>query len=210
MISGTNRWILSGLAALALTATACNPYPAANSDPPKIVRVLAYDRLQASDPIVVETPNADGSYTINHINVGTPVPGPDIPTIPAGEVSQWRGTSIMIQFNKQMDPLSIQSAPTQDSTGTPNNNACVPAAGITVTGPVEAGVTRWLTCYFPGQPDTTVGSEMLIWKATLANGTDPRSSRIPAGATITVVGTVQDQSGNKLNINLTAITDAVP
>jgi hypothetical protein len=200
MTNRTNRWLLSGLALAALAATACDPFPAANKEPPKVVRVMAYDRYL--DPaIIVETPDADGGYTITGINIGRP----DAAT--ATEPARWFGTSLLIQFNKMMDPLSIQSQATQTGPSASNIDACVPAAGITITGPVEAGVTRWLACYNPSQPDATAGGQMIIWKALLANGTDTRASRLPAGATITVTGTVRDQDGHPLPIKLTAITD---
>lgn len=172
MIAKTNRWMMA-VAVLALASAACNPYPAANDDPPKVVRVFAYSPSGAFDPIINESP-VGGAYTLTGLATGSVV---------------------VVEFNKPMDGLTIQARASTNPDGTAGATPCAPAANLTVT-PATANAVY--TCYYPSNPSG--GAQMLIHHG--ASSTDPRASNFTAATTYRVVGNVKDQGGNALPIDI--------
>lgn len=163
-----SKWMIA-VAVVALGSAACNPYPKENTSPPRIDRVLAI-----GDSVVdVEAP---GPFVLN--------------------VGEWGSLAFVVQFNKPMDGLTIQSAPTVNPDGTINASACTPAAGITIT---PAGT--YYTCYYPSTPDTTSGSQLIL--QTVSGTKRTATSFFNGGVDYHLTGTVKDLQGNPLSIDAT-------
>lgn len=168
-----SKWMIA-VAVAALGSVACDPYPKENTSAPRVDRVLA-----VGDSVVdVEFP---GPYVL--------------------DVGEWGSLAFIVQFNKPMDGLSIQSEPTTKSDGTANTSihVCDPAAGLTITpaGPVGT----YYTCYYPSTPDTTSGSQLIL--QTVPGSSRTSGSFFPGGVDYHLTGTVKDLQGNPLAIDAT-------
>ncbi len=217
MNARNSKWMIA-VAVAALGSTACNPYPAENTSAPRIDRVLA---LGSGGPLVVDSP---GPFVIPDVNLGTPNPKFATSLTTTVLAGQWKGLSLVVQFNKPMDGLSIQSAPTMNADGSTNASACTPAAGLTITpaAPGGPGGPVYFTCYYPSTPDTTSGSQLVLHRGVsysspgspptgtfTPTGNDPRSSVFPGGVDYRITGTVRDLQGNPLAIDATFSVEVV-
>ncbi len=195
MNARNSKWMIA-VAVAALGAVACNPYPAENTAAPRVDRVLA---MGSGGPLVVENP---GPYVMNNVQVGTPDPTTGI----------WGGLAFLVQFNKPMDGLTIQSYPNVDPSGNPwppvgtpgavepfRTHECYPPANLTITpaGPVGT----YYTCYYPSTPDTTSGSQLLF--QTVPGTSRTSGSSFTGGVDYHITGTVKDLQGNPLAIDAT-------
>jgi hypothetical protein len=130
--------LLMPLAALAIGAVGCDPFPAKPGGDPAVVRVTTYG--PSGDTNTVETVTGGGT-------VSTDFAQPD--------------DTIRVHFNKPMDGSSIQKYPNYNPDGTtfvpPNgDDPCTPADNLVLTT-FPAGTTA---CYDPTAP--TDGGQILI------------------------------------------------
>ncbi len=175
-----SKWMIAA-AVVALGSTACNPYPKENTAAPRVDRVLAI-----GDSVVdVEAP---GPFVVN--------------------VGEWGSLAFIVQFNKPMNALSIQSYPNLDPSGNSwpttgpepvADHVCYPPANLTITPAGPAGT--YYTCYYPSTPDTTSGSQLIL--QTVPGTSQTSGSFFPGGVDYHLTGTVEDLQGTPLAIDAT-------
>lgn len=223
------------LAAVALVAVGCDPYDDAPGADPQIVQVTAAGRLIPA--ILAEEPGADGFWVLDDgvpedadgngfVEESERAPFEDL-LVPAGAGG---ANVIVITTNKLLDGNSIQSAP-QDLTDATSTGDCRPAnAWLTITknpgtGAVPEALTyadtaggsdfQWYSCYYPAAATSSFGASIEIFRARvdtapgLTTATRPHSiARLEPGMTYEFTGTVNDESGNALPINVRVVTAA--
>ena len=141
---------------------------------------------------------ADGKYTVIHVP-------PDYEPLNDQLFAQ-----IVVQFNKVMDPKSIQ----------PDPNSCVPPAlvpgstlpRVTAISPanstgIPSDVTDEFTiCYNPSSSAEYWGASIQVTPTTLNADDFPV---LAADTRYRVFGRVYDQSGNAVDVDVTVVTDPV-
>ena len=156
-----------------------------------------------------------GVYKYNTSNVYV------VPRIPAGIVpatcfgSSAKFNQLRVTFNKVMDGTTIQLP------ASAGQALCAAADGITVTlralpagAPVD--VTRpdparadfpdgMNVCYIPNSSNANWGASLSVQPRAAAGGTN--SPALPPNSSFRVTGTVKDQQGNPLDVDVTFITD---
>ncbi|HZY02273.1 MAG TPA: hypothetical protein VFF02_02145, partial [Anaeromyxobacteraceae bacterium] len=198
-----NRLIVAVLA-LALAATACDPYQGENTGTPSIAAVFATDGNPDGASFTEGAFNSTSSRweildipSTCHPDTTAPI------TAPAGSIlaDQY---AIFVTANKLLSGPSIEQAPA---------GSCLPA----LTG---AGGTEWLTatptpvgqswfsCYFPSSPSPDLGGSVVMFKTDNFNDTWNAVAVLEGSATTTTSytmdGTVSDQQGHPLTLNVTA------
>lgn len=169
--------------AVALLA-GCDPYGSENKSQPVVLRVVAFGGDANADPATVDpifaaAPAAAGApWTLSSAGV-TPTQGPL-----SGK------NAIQIQANKLLDGKTIQTAPLD----------CTPVPGsITISVPPPSGV--WCVCYNPNSPNVDQGGSVEVFSCDDPTAPDPFSGTMPA-TPFTITGTVKDQQGQPLVINV--------
>ena len=171
------------LAAIALIASACDPFPAKPGGDPAIVRVTTTDQSWTLHTNTVDNAGAAGT---------------------ASNANAFPLDQVYIQFNKPMSGSTLQKYPDFDANGNPTSVASLPAAdqatGIctpptNLTHTFGAGTTF---CYMPSAP--TDGGQLII---------TPGSAMV-VGASYSVTGTVKDYEGKSLTIDVTVSVDPLP
>jgi hypothetical protein len=169
------------LAAIALIAAACDPFPAKPGGDPRIVRVTSIDPNWTGETTTTENTGA-APGTVVHATA-RPI---DV---------------IYIQFNKPMNGLTLQKYADYDSNGvkidpatiTEATGICTPPANLTHTFPADTTF-----CYVPSS--VTDGGQVVITPG----------SQIVAGTTYQVTGPVKDYEGKSLAIDVTISVDPLP
>ncbi len=183
-----SRWIGAALAVAAVGAAGCDSFLEENTSPPAMVRVIAFDGSQTAkyQPALVEVAAA-GPITL------APVETKDAcaPTVFARNV-------FAIQFNKPMDGASIQASPTD----------CTPAAGGLTVAPAAIAPEAWYTCYYPSSVVTGTGAAVYVVRT--ADQTKLTIATLDAVTDYTITGSVRDQQGQSLAVNVTVKTTADP
>jgi hypothetical protein len=169
------------LAAIALIASGCDPFPAAPTQAPQVVRVISTDETWTFHSVTVENPGTS-----------------------AGTVSlsdAYPLDQIYVQFNKPMNGLTLQKYADYDANGNkvdptsvPEGTLCARPANLTATG--FGAATEF--CYYPGS--VTDGGQMVITP----------DAEMVIGTTYKVTGTVQDYEGKSLPIDITVTVDPLP
>lgn len=177
-------------------------------------------------------PNADGE--VSDAEAAANVAAAATKGVPVGAGAN---NVVVIKTNKLLDGATIQTAP-QDPTVDPLSPAalgdCRPAGNwLTITKSVAGGAAaaeplnyvdpaggsnfQWYSCYYPAAASNRLGASIEIFRARvdtapgLTTATRPLSiARLEPDATYTFSGTVQDDSGKPLEINLTAKTALRP
>jgi hypothetical protein len=198
-----NRLIV-GVLALALAATACDPYEGENTGTPSIAAVFATD----GNPDGASFTEGAFNSTLSRWEIldipSTCHPDPTAPiTAPAGSIlaDQY---AIFATANKLLSGPSIEQAPA---------GSCLPA--LTGTGgtpwltatPTPVGQS-WFSCYFPSSPSPNLGGSVVMFKTDAYSGSWNEVALLEgittAATTYTMNGTVSDQQGNPLALNVTA------
>lgn len=196
--------LIAAVLAMGLAATACDPYEGENTGTPSIAAVFATDG------------NPDGaSFTEGAFNSTTSqweildIPStchPDTTapiTAPTGSIlaDQY---AIFVTANKLLSGPSIEQAPA---------GSCLPA--LTGTGgtewltatPTPLGQS-WFSCYFPSSPSPDLGGSVVMFKTDAYSGSWNEVALLEgittAATTYTMNGTVSDQQGHPLVLNVTA------
>lgn len=169
------------LAAIALIASGCDPFPAAPTQAPQVVRVISTDETWTFHSVTVENPGT---------SAGTVVLSNAYPL-----------DQIYVQFNKPMNGLTLQKYADYDANGNkvdpatvPEGTLCARPANLTATGFGPA--TEF--CYYPAS--VTDGGQMVITP----------DAEMAVGTTYRVTGTVQDYEGKSLPIDITVTVDPLP
>ncbi len=105
-------------------------------------------------------------------------------------------SKIFITFNKMMQGTSIQSS-------SPTGSTCTAAAGITVTANGVDVTSQMDVCYWPNSWETFLGATMSVTPKADSHGTIPE---LAPATTYHVGGTVSDQDGNTLPLDVTVVT----
>jgi hypothetical protein len=181
-MKNTNKWQFLVIVAAALSAAACDPFPAAPSGDPAVVRVTTYDGSVSST--VERSGGAAGTVSTD---LATPF------------------STIFIQFNKPMDGSSIQDPADYgkgilyfDPTATPPTSGCVAASGLSLGGAFSTNTLETAVCNYSSS--ATDGGQIAIYSLNL----------MVLGETYTVSGTVRDYEGKSLPINVTVQVDDTP
>jgi hypothetical protein len=220
------------LAVAALVATGCDPYDDAPGGAAEIISVTAAGRLVFA---VTHDGPVDGFYVLDDgapedtnesgfIDEAEFVAAEDL-GVPAGAGGN---NVIVVTTNRLLDGASIQSAP-QVPTDATSIGDCRPANNwltITKNGAPEAltyadtaggSPYQWYTCYYPGAATSAYGASIEIFRGRvdtapgLTTATRPLTiARLEAGMTYELTGSVNDDSGNPLAINVRVVTGAAP
>jgi hypothetical protein len=179
------------LAAIALVAAGCDPFPAKPGGDPRIVRVTATDQDWSGHSVTVENTGAAGTVVMDQ-------------ALPLDK--------IFVQFNKPMDGLTLQKYPNYDVNGNKTTTASLPladqATGVctkpdNLTSNFPANTTY---CYVPSS--VTDGGQLVI--AAVADADDNRAAWIDANTVYKVTGTVRDYQGKALPIDVTVSLSTTP
>jgi hypothetical protein len=186
----STRYLLP-LAAIALLASACDPFPAKPGGDPRIVRIIATDQDWTSHSVTIENTGAAGTIVNDQA---------------------YPLDRIFVQFNKPMNGLTLQKYPNYDANGVKTDPTTLPTAdqatGLctkpdNLTSTFPANTTY---CYQPSSVGD--GGSLVVGAVTDAN--DNRDAWIVAGTTYTITGTVKDYEGKSLAINVSVSVDPLP
>ncbi len=169
------------LAAIALIAAACDPFPAKPGGDPRIVRVTTNDSNWTAHTVTVENTGASAGTVVH--------------------ASAYPLDVVYVQFNKPMNGLTLQKYADYDANGakidpatiTEATGICTPPANLTQTFPADTTF-----CYVPSS--VTDGAQLVITPG----------SALVVGTSYNVTGTVKDYEGKALAINVTVTVDPLP
>ena len=134
----------------------------------------------------------DGKYTVLHVP-----PGPSAPLTPEFAFAQ-----IWVQFNKLLAGATVQPDPARCLPATDANGIKVykisPASSVGIGADVTVS-DGFAICYVPN-------SATDYWGAAIT--ATPAAFELDPDTKYTVRGVVQDQQGNSVTVDVTAITDA--
>jgi hypothetical protein len=197
------------LAAMALVAVGCDPYEDAPGGDPAIVAVTAAGRTAAGVNASIDGTEAGGQWTIDGVPVG------------AGG-----NNVIVVTTNKLLDGSTIQTAP-QDPADASSTGDCKPANSwltITRNGAPDAlnyadpatptDNWQWYTCYYPAAATTNYGASIQIFRAKVSEAPSfatgaagpMRVARLEPASDYVIGGTVKDDAGNDLTVNVAVST----
>lgn len=186
-----NRLIV-GCLAVALSATACDPYASENTGAPYIAAVFATDG-NPDGATYTDGTGSGSTWTIADIP-STCYPDPATPSTGTVLADQY---AIFVTANKVLSGPSIETTP----------GSCDPTnAWLTATTP-PAGQS-WFTCYYPSSPSVNLGGSVVIFKTAAYTGSWNSVATLEGDTvnpvTYTMSGTVSDQQGHPLDLNVTA------
>ncbi len=203
----TYAWRVLATAA-SIAVTGCDPYPATSKAAPEILAVFASNNVLAVDGSSLP----DGTWTISipgNVVPGDPLANPPVPDTIGGAVEP----VIFVRTNTLLEGSTIQTA---DQTATSDGD-CTPKDNWLSATPVSGSV--WYSCYYPSSPTSLEGSSIVLFASPSPISGGPGGSgwfavatRLPTtdvGATYTLTGSVKDQNGNSLSIDVT-VTVSVP
>jgi hypothetical protein len=189
------------MAVLALVATGCDPYEDAPGGDPEILAVS------------VAGLNKTSGARVNAVNGELVGDQWQVAGVPVSTTAASNDT-IVIVTNKLLDGATIQTE-AQDPSNAASTGDCTPAGNwLTVT---KNGVAdndpgsdlKWYTCYYAGAATPDQGSSIVIFRAPADNPptqvatTRPlMTATLDPAATYVFTGTVKDDSGNDLPINV--------
>lgn len=192
-----NRILVGVLAGAGLLTASCNPFPEATKGSPQIVRALVFDSApgDGQDP-VSEAVLTGGTYLVSNAYQGSY----GFTYAGAARPGKRVGLAVEVEFNKPLDGATVQATPAD----------CTPALG-SFTFPTAAAGEAWYACYNPGNPDVTVGGTIIFFKSQTTPASrknDPRIAVYEAATQYHITGTVKDQDGNAVGVDVTFNTSA--
>jgi hypothetical protein len=214
-----NLWWLGAIAALA----ACNPYSDENKSPPNILEAFA---TAGTDVTVADGKlNAtSGQWAIESTSTCVM----DAGGAPAGAYVQPDSFLVWVKTDKLLSGASVQA---NASSCVPAGDWLTVMQTTTAGGPAADVTAGWYTCYQPGSPSATEGSSIVFYRSeprsgglapgdvTAGSGWFSMANRDPNGfttwvsgdakelTTLTFTGTVKDQQGHDLKIDLAYTID---
>ncbi len=189
-----NRLIVGALA-VALAAAACDPYASENKDAPYIAAVFATDGDATNGAFAVDGTGSGSTWTIADIP-STCFPDPATPSTGTVLADAY---AIFVTANKLLSGASIETTA----------GSCIPAGNwLTATTPPTG--QSWFTCYYPSSPSVDLGGSVVIFKTAAYTDTDSWNAVATLEGdpfvtiTYTMSGSVSDQQGHPLALNVTA------
>lgn len=192
------KWSILGLV-VAATLVACDPYEDENSDEPRIAAVTATSGTDA----FVATAAGTNAFAVSaqgtcDEDAGDPTATPPVPPSPTFGSGLTLAPIVFVTFNKQMDPLSVQTSPAN----------CAPTSTVAVT-PVTAGFdplqgSTWYACYTPATVQSGEGGSAVFFPgdpAAPAEGWSETGTLVTdadADVTYRIAYTVNDQQGRSV------------
>jgi hypothetical protein len=210
------------LAVAALVATGCDPYEDAPGGNPEILAVTAAGRTAAGGlrPGIEGTEGTDGQWVLDAVPVGsggnnvivvTTNKLLDPSTIQAAQQDPTDATSTgdcrpangWLQITKAVaGGAPVAEALTYDDPATPED-----------TANPTADDWQWYSCYYAGAATSSYGASIQIFRAKVsqapgfpAAGSPQRVARLEPAANYVITGTVKDEAGNDLAINVAVST----
>ncbi len=191
-----NRLVVGALA-VGLLATACDPYASENTGPPSIAAVFATDG-NPDGAAFTEGTGSGSTWTI----AGIPSTCHPLATAP---ISAPTGTvladqyAIFVTADKALSGPSIENPP----------QSCIPAGTPRwLTASPTPGGQSWFSCYTPSSPSVNLGGSVVIFKTAAYSGSWNTVATLEGDVvnpvSYTMAGSVSDQQGHALAMNVTA------